>query len=149
MLVQNQCCRQRRGATTVETAFVILPMVIFLFGVFEYGRFLMVMNVFNNAAREGTRYALANNGSATISTDVTAVVTTRMGSQKSAFTTFTVSVSGTHLGVATPVNDLAAGDLITVTVTGTYKFMNIIPVLPLPTTVILKSAPTMVCEGAT
>ena len=28
----------------------------------------------------------------------------------------------------TPVNNLAAGDLITVTVSGTYKFMNIIPI---------------------
>jgi hypothetical protein len=109
----------------------------------------MVLNVFNNAAREGVRYALAHNTATTISTDVTNVVNVRMAGQKKAFTKFSVSVSGTHLGVVTPVNNLMPGDLITVTVTGTFKFMNIIPVLPLPTTVNISSAPTMVCEGGT
>ena len=44
---------------------------MFIMGVFEYGRLLMDWNVLNNAAREGCRYALANNTSTTISTDVT------------------------------------------------------------------------------
>ena len=45
-------------------------MTMFIFGVFEYGRLLMDWNVLNNAAREGCRYALVNNTSTTISTDV-------------------------------------------------------------------------------
>ena len=51
---------------------------MFIIGVFEYGRLLMDWNVLNNAAREGCRYALANNTSTTISTDVTTLVTTYM-----------------------------------------------------------------------
>ena len=44
-----------------------------------------------------------------------------------------------------PVNSLVAGDFITVTVQGNYKFIS----LPIPTpTMTMKSAVTMVCEGA-
>ena len=45
-------------------------MLMLIFGVFEYGRLFMDWNLLNNAAREGCRYALANNTSTTISTDV-------------------------------------------------------------------------------
>ena len=140
---------RRSGAAAVETALVILPFLMFVFGIFEYGRMLMAWNVLNNAAREGCRYALVNNTATSINADVTTQVTNRMaGLHNSAFSTFSVNVSGTHNGVSTTVNNLAAGDLITVTVTGTYKFMNIIPFVTMPT-MTLTSAPTMVCEGAT
>jgi hypothetical protein len=109
---------------------------------------LMDMNLVNNAARSGCRYALVNNLDPTIAADVTTEVTNRMsGQDKLAFTSFTVSVSGTHGGVATPVSSLVAGDLITVTVTGTFKFMNIVPFLNMGT-MTMTSSPTMVCEGA-
>jgi hypothetical protein len=58
-----------------------------------------------------------------------------------------VTVTGTHLGVATAVNNLAAGDMVTVTVSGTYKFMNIIPLAKMPTSFTITSAVIMVCEG--
>ena len=41
---------------------------MFVLGVFEYSRLLMDWNLLNNAAREGCRYALANNTSTTINT---------------------------------------------------------------------------------
>ena len=71
-----------------------------------------------------------------------------MGGETKSYTNFTVTVSGTHNGVATTVNNLAAGDLITVTVSGKYKFMNIVPLATMPT-LTLTSAVTMVCEGGT
>jgi len=148
-MVTRTLRRNRRlGAAAVETALVILPLIMFLTGVFEYGRLLMVWNVLNNAAREGCRYAVVNNTSTTISTDVQGIVNTRMGSLTSAFSSFTVTVTGTHLGTSTPVNNLYPGDPITVTVSGQYKFMNIIPVVPMPALTI-KSAVTMLCEGGT
>ena len=74
-----------------------------------------------------------------------AVVRATMGTQVSYFTNFSVTISGTHNGVDTPVNNLVAGDFITVTVQGNYKFIS----LPIPTpTMTMKSAVTMVCEGA-
>jgi len=138
---------RRRGATAVETALVLIPTVMFMFGVFEYGRLVMDWNVLNNAAREGCRYAVVNNTASTINTDVTNVVTTRLGREVSSFSGLSVTVSGTHGGVSTTVNNLVAGDLISVTVSGTYKFMNIIPYHAMPALTITSSV-TMVCEGA-
>ena len=138
----------RSGAAAIETALVMIPMLMMIFGIFEYGRLLMDWNVLNNAAREGCRYALVNNTSTTITTDVKNLVTTFMGKEISSFNTFTVTVSGTRAGVATSVNNLAAGDLISVTVSGNYKFMNVIPLVTMPTLTITSTV-TMVCEGGT
>ena len=146
MIVRSNRRMTRAGAATLETAMVMLPVILLFCGVFQYGRLLMSWNVLNNAAREGCRYALVNNTKTTITTDVDAVVRATMGTQQvSYFDNFTVTVTGTHLGVDTPVNNLVAGDFITVTVSGKYKFIS----LPIPTpTMTMKSAVTMVCEGA-
>ncbi len=79
---------------------------MFLFGIFEYGRLLMDWSLLNNAAREGCRYALANNTSSTVSTGVQGVVTSYMAGRTTSFSNFTVTVSGTHAGVSTAVNNL-------------------------------------------
>ena len=149
MIVHAHRGPRRRGATAVETALILIPLTMFIFGVFEYGKLLMSWNLLNNAAREGCRYALANNTSSTVSADVQNLVTAYMGGQDASFSNFTVTVSGTHNGVSTPVNNLIAGDLITVTVTGNYKFMKVIPLVSMPATTSLSSSVTMVCEGAT
>jgi Flp pilus assembly protein TadG len=149
MLVHKRRGRRRRAATLVETAMVFLPLVVLMFGIFEYGRLLMAWNLLNNAAREGCRYALVNNTSATISTDVQSIVTNYMAGQTSAFSNFTVTVSGTHNGTATAVNNLVAGDMISVNVSGQYQFLNIIPGISLPASLSLNSSCIMLCEGVT
>lgn len=149
MLIRKLRGRKRSGAQTVETAVVMLWAVMFITGVFEYGRLLMDWNVLNNAAREGCRYALANNTSTTISSDVTTLVTSYMGGENASFTGFSVTVSGTHGGVSTAVNNLAAGDMITVAVSGTYKFMNVVPWVTMPTSYTMTCSVTMGCEGGT
>ncbi len=131
----------------VETALVLVPLTSLFFGVFEFSRMLMDWNLLNNAAREGCRYAIANNTSSTLGTAVQTRVTNFMAGQTSSFTNFTVTVSGTHQGVSTPVSSLSAGDLVTVSVSGTYKFMNIIPMVKMPMTFVMKSAVIMGCEG--
>lgn len=151
-MVNRQRLRQvgrRRGAVAVETAFVMVLMTSFVFGVFEYCRLLMDWNLLNNAAREGCRYALANNTSTTVGTQVQTIVTNNMVGETASFSNFTVTVSGTHSGTTTTVNNLAPGDLITVAVSGTYKFMNIVPLVSMPTSFTLNSSVTMVCEGGT
>ncbi|QJW98841.1 TadE/TadG family type IV pilus assembly protein [Frigoriglobus tundricola] len=50
----------RRGMTTVETALVLTVFCMLLFGIFEYTRFLFVLQMTNNAARDGARYAAVN-----------------------------------------------------------------------------------------
>ena len=54
--------RIRRGVATVETALVLSICFVFMFGLFDFCRLLMVRQVVANAAREGARYA-------TVSTD--------------------------------------------------------------------------------
>jgi Flp pilus assembly protein TadG len=146
MVIRKLQGGQRWGAAAVETAFVMIPVCLFMFGTFQYGRLLMDWNVLNNAAREGCRWALVNNTDPTIATDVQTLVTSKMGGELASFSNFTVSVSGTHGGVSTPVNNLVAGDLITVTASGKYIFINL-PFIPTPSLTIT-SAVTMVCEGA-
>ena len=51
---------RRHGMTTVETALVLSVFCMLLFGVFEYSRFLLILHVTNNAARDGARYAVVN-----------------------------------------------------------------------------------------
>lgn len=58
-MLKRQASR-RRGMTTVETALVLTVFSLLLFGVFEYCRFLFVLHVTNNAARDGARYAVVN-----------------------------------------------------------------------------------------
>ena len=43
----------RRGMTIVETTLALGLFLLLLFGLFEYCRFLMVLHVTNNAARDG------------------------------------------------------------------------------------------------
>jgi Flp pilus assembly protein TadG len=148
MNVRRARSRCRRGAAAVETALVLILATSMIFGVFEYCRLIMDWNLLNNAAREGCRYALVHNTAGTISTDVQTTVTNFMGGETASYTNFTVTVSGTHNGTNTTVNNLAAGDLITVTVSGKYKFMNIVPLVTMPS-LTLTSAVTMVCEGGT
>ncbi len=139
---------RRLGAAAVETAVVMMPLLMFLFGVIEYGRLLMDWNVLNNAVREGCRYAVVNNTSTTVTSDVQSLVTTRMAGQSSNFSSFTITVTGTQNGSSTAINNLVAGDLVTVSASGQYHFMNIIPFVRLPALTISSSC-TMVCEGAT
>jgi Flp pilus assembly protein TadG len=139
---------RRRGHTAVETAMVIVPVLLFFYGLFEYGRFLMDRNVLDNAAREGCRYAVVHSTDTTIAAEVQSVVTSYMaGRNAAAFSNFTVTVSGTHNGVVTPVNNLMAGDFVTVTVSGSYQFLNL-PMMHMPT-ITMTSACTMMCEGVT
>ncbi len=127
MRIATTRVRKRGGATMVETAFVMIPLTMFIFGIFEYGRLLLDWNLLDNAAREGCRFALANNTDATINTDVQNIVTTDMVGRNTSFSNFTVTVSGTHSGASIPVNNLTPGDPITVTVSGRYQFLNAIP----------------------
>jgi Flp pilus assembly protein TadG len=48
-----------RGSTIVESAIILLAFFMFVFGIFEAGRFLNTRQVLTNAAREGARLAVA------------------------------------------------------------------------------------------
>lgn len=58
--------RRRPAATMVETAIVIAIFLLLLFGLFEYGRFIMTRQLMQNAAREGARWAVVNTYTGTL-----------------------------------------------------------------------------------
>ena len=61
MKVKNTTNLQRRqGVAIVEMALVITVLAMLLFGIFEYARFLFVMHITHNAARDAARYAAVN-----------------------------------------------------------------------------------------
>ena len=56
----THCFSDRRGATVVETAFVLLIPLTLTLAIYDYGRYFMLSQLVNNAAREGARQAVAN-----------------------------------------------------------------------------------------
>lgn len=141
---------KRRALTVVETAFVMIPLTMLLFGIFVYGQLLMDWNLLINAAQTGCRFALANNMDPSLSSDVLSVVNTCLAGKSTSLSNISISVSGMHQGsqyVGNSVSLLSPGDPITVTVTATYQFPNVIPLVTMPSTMALSSSSTMICEG--
>ena len=85
MLLRNPRHQRSRAAAAVETAFVMIPVMIFFTGVVEYGRYLMDRQLVNNAAREACRWAITNNTSGTnaqVQSNVYNLVTQYMAGQQ-------------------------------------------------------------------
>jgi Flp pilus assembly protein TadG len=84
---------RRRGVTVVESALVLSVFLLLLFGIFEYCRFLLVLHVTNNSAREGARYASVNVNSTTVtSTQITNYTTQMMSNVQNNISGYAVAV---------------------------------------------------------
>jgi Flp pilus assembly protein TadG len=128
MLLRSRSNR-RRAAHLVELAFVAPAFFLFLFGVFEYGRYLFAMNTLNNAAREGARYAAVNTTAVTTAQIQTYTDGYLAGMGPTLLSGYTASGSisvykadpntGANLGAAW--QNAAWGDGIGVSITGTYQ----------------------------
>jgi Flp pilus assembly protein TadG len=110
----------RRGATTVEFAVVASVFFIFIFGVIEVGRGLMVKHLLTSAARQGCRVGVIE-GKA--NSDITAAVASAFNSQ---------GING--YSVAVQVNNVTAdvansnpGDQVTVTVSAPVSSVTWVP----------------------
>jgi Flp pilus assembly protein TadG len=121
---------RRLAVTAVETAIVLPSVLLFMYGIFEYGRYLMVLNVAENAAREGARYAViqpsAGRTAAQISattSDILAVTRARMGVLDSQLSlTYTVTaLDPVTYNDAGAWNTARAFDPIAVRIQGTYR----------------------------
>jgi Flp pilus assembly protein TadG len=120
----------RRGSTLVETAITLPMMLLFLWGIFEYSRYVMMLQVVNNAAREGCRYAVMHTNPVVIGgvtygnadSDVTNLVTNCLGGV--ALTSQSMSVYGSDsLGNNNGVTwqNTQSGQWITVKITGSFS----------------------------
>ncbi|HEX7447408.1 MAG TPA: TadE/TadG family type IV pilus assembly protein, partial [Pirellulales bacterium] len=112
---------QRRGTAVVETAFVLPVVLMFFFGIFEYGKFLSAQQAIENAARAGARFAVVNTSTATTQ-QIQNVVTGRLSTVNSwinpVVTIYRVDpTTGNNLGAWT---NATFGQSIAVQVTGSY-----------------------------
>lgn len=134
---------RRRGATIVESALVLPMFLMILFGIFEYCRFLMVLHVTGNAARDGARYASVNlskpstfsttdytDASGTVYPSVVKYTTARMGGTQGNVQGFAVTVTARDetgaVITGTQWNGVSFPKRVGVAVTGIYR-----PVVPL------------------
>ncbi len=141
--------RKAAGAALVEAAFVLPVVLMFIMGLFEYGRYFLMVHVCENAAAAGAAYACKHTSPIVISgttygngtSDVTNVVNATLGTQQLANPTVSVYLSdafgnavadsaGNNPGLFT---NAGVGQYICVKLTGTYTFVPA-KVLGLPST---------------
>lgn len=120
-------CPTRRGTTLVEAALVLSTCMLFCFGIYEYGRFLMLKNLLTNAAREGARLAVVNTDDYSTSQirDAIDAVLAGQGNQlqgynkSTSITVFRADSLGNQIG--TDWNNAKFGESVGVKITGNYQ----------------------------
>jgi Flp pilus assembly protein TadG len=131
--------RRAKGAAIVEAAFVLPIVLIFIMGLFEYGRYYLMVHICYNAVSAGAAYACKHTSPIVISgtptcgsddSDVIGVVNANMGTQQLANPTPSVYLSDalgnpTLDSAGNPIRFIYAsvGQYITVKLTGTYTFI--------------------------
>ncbi|MFM9964570.1 MAG: TadE/TadG family type IV pilus assembly protein [Planctomycetaceae bacterium] len=109
----------RRGTVTVEMALVLPIFTMLVFGIIEFGRGFMIMQLVTNAAREGCRRAIIDGST---NAEVTSYIQTFMqtsGNVSPSATTVTITVTPAPGNPANSGNSLAAcqsRDLVTIKV---------------------------------
>ncbi|MEY4789430.1 MAG: hypothetical protein RLZ61_1648 [Planctomycetota bacterium] len=135
----------------VEMAVVLVVFVTMFMGIIEYGRYYFLVQVANNAVREGARYAVVHTGDGTTSTQVSTVVTTKMNGTQNMLSGYAVSVQNVNTSTGATIansnwNDAQFGGAIMVKITGNYT--PTVPVLLfLPTSFAFQAATIMNSEG--
>lgn len=157
----NRC---RYAAHAVEFAIVCPVVLLLLFGILEYCRYLMTLHVTDNSVREGARYALARTDTFQTGETTTTIknyVTTYMNSAGLQLSNPQISVyksnkfgepldiNGTIVSnpsLAAPFDLTKFGDCICVQIVGTYQ-----PVLPsflsLANNITITAKSVMISEG--
>jgi Flp pilus assembly protein TadG len=83
------CARRERGAAAVEFALVVLPLLMILFGIIEFGRIYLIQLSLTNAARDAARtVAISDNPD-----DLTASLTNAPGIRYGSGATVTLDPS--------------------------------------------------------
>jgi Flp pilus assembly protein TadG len=113
---------------------MVLPIfLIFLFGIFEYGRYVMMRQILTNAAREGARYAQIHTQPVTVdgvtkgnaTSDVTNVINQALaghGLSGQSVSIYSCNAQGSNPGTWT---NAQIGQSVAVEITGNYR-----PILP-------------------
>jgi len=134
---------------------LVLPLILtFILGIYEYGRYLMTAQLFDNAAREGVRYAIAHVqpvvlGGTTYgnsNTDITNIinsVTPGITLSAQNVQIYASDDSGNNVGTWTSAQP---GQSVTVKITGNYQ-VGVMTLLCLPSTLPITAQATMNIES--
>ncbi|MSR49618.1 MAG: pilus assembly protein [Gemmataceae bacterium] len=151
LLLSSNINGKRIGAAMVEMAVVLVVFLTMFMGIIEYGRYYYLVQVANNAVRDGARYAVVHTGDGTTATQVSAVVTTKMNGTQNMLSGYTVSVQNVNTSTGVAIansnwNDAQFGGAIMVKITGNYT--PTVPVLLfLPSSFAFQAATIMNSEG--
>ena len=104
-----------RAQALAEFAIVAPIFFLMLFGIIDFGRYVYYVQVLNNAAREGARYAIA----ATVRNYLVGVIDGGA-----------LTISPTWTSAAGGAGDNIRGNLVTVHID--YQFRSVIPLVPIP-----------------
>lgn len=126
--------RRSRGQALVEFALVVPIFFLILFAIIDFGRYVYYVQILNNAAREGARYAIVHGANSLLRTGPpddpsgAAVI--------DVVRTYAIGVIGradASVLAIVPTWDPANNHRGTkVTVEVTYGFDSVIPVVPIP-----------------
>jgi Flp pilus assembly protein TadG len=124
---------RRPAATVVETTAMAALLLLLLFGLFEYGRFVMTRQLMENAAREGARYAVVHTYDKTTAdvqdrafAALSGQQTQLPGFSKTAnISVYRANASGNPDGTDSNWKNARFGEPIAVRITGNYR-----PLLP-------------------
>jgi len=131
--------RKPAGVATVEAAFVLPIVLLFIMGLFEYGRYFLMVHICNNAVSAGAAYACKHTSPIVITgttygnavSDVTNIVDINLGTQQLANPTVNVYLSdAVGNAVADSVGNnpgqfiyASVGQYVCVQLTGSYSFV--------------------------
>lgn len=107
----------RSGVAAVEFALVVPVFFLFVFGIIEFGRVVMVQQVLVNASREGARRAVLE--SATSDSVVDSVTSYLQGSS--------IDVSDSGISITPDPSDVSANEDITVTISVPFSEVSWMP----------------------
>ena len=155
-LIRSKHLKQLRrpAAVSVELGLVLPLVMLFLLGLFEYGRYLMVAQLFNNAAREGARYAVTHLQPVTIGSTTYGNATSDV-TNAALNVTAGVTLSGQNIqvyasdGLGNSVGawtNAQPGQSVTVQITGNYRVATA-AFLGLPSTIPITARVTMDAEA--
>jgi Flp pilus assembly protein TadG len=147
MMIATYRKRDRDGATAVELAAVIAIFVLLMFGILEYCMIVFTMNVVENAAREGARFAVVNANDGTLVSDTQTYVQSLMDGinlkdAPYACNVYLADASGNNIGTPTGAQ---FGQYICCDVSVTYVPMT--PVLLYLKTFTIRSKCSMISEA--
>lgn len=114
--MSRSCRKSRWGATAVEFAVVAPVFFLFIFGMIEFGRVVMVQQFLTNATREGARVGILDNST---TSEVNAAVNTYLNSANITGATITVNPN--------PPSNATYGSPVTVTVSVPFSQVSWLP----------------------